>query len=76
MDRLILWVQIFIVLIILLTAYAVIRRPGEPQCIVGAFVVKSQFGLVYIGDQELCGNNLQFGPVKGPGKLEHLLDYD
>lgn len=44
------------------------------ECVTGAFIVQSQIGMAYVGDQEMCGYDLEIGSINGPGKLKGVLN--
>ena len=65
--------RLAIILIILALGIAFLagtKLKEADTCVSGAFVVEdSTFGgMVVLGDQQICGRGLRFGPIKGPSK--------
>ena len=41
----------------------------QETCVKGIALLNSEYGLLAIGDQEICGVNLHFGNITGPSTL-------
>lgn len=39
-------------------------------CVTGQFLINTEYGLVVIGDQQICGIDLRFSDISGPSKRQ------